>query len=86
MLKESRYWWFFEPTCSLSQKHQSKEILPSELVSKEMKTIIDATEGFFGIQDKNNSDDMLLMLDYGIFYEFIKQKNWNEENGWQSFR
>ncbi len=30
-----------------------------------------ASEGFFGIQDDLLSDDMLLMLDYGIFYEFI---------------
>ncbi|MFO7722258.1 MAG: GH3 auxin-responsive promoter family protein [Bacteroidales bacterium] len=30
-----------------------------------------ASEGFFGIQDRNAADDMLLMLDYGIFYEFI---------------
>lgn len=30
-----------------------------------------ASEGFFGIQDRLNSDEMLLMLDYGIFYEFI---------------
>src|SRR5690606_26849474 len=28
-------------------------------------------EGFFAIQDRNNSDELLLMLDYGIFYEFI---------------
>lgn len=31
-----------------------------------------ASEGFFGIQDRKNGDDMLLMLDYGIFYEFIQ--------------
>ncbi|MDG1333097.1 MAG: GH3 auxin-responsive promoter family protein [Crocinitomicaceae bacterium] len=30
-----------------------------------------ASEGFFGIQDQVNSDEMLLMLDYGIFFEFI---------------
>lgn len=30
-----------------------------------------ASEGFFGIQDDPASSDMLLMLDYGIFYEFI---------------
>ncbi len=30
-----------------------------------------ASEGFFGIQDKRDSDELLLMLDYGIFYEFI---------------
>lgn len=33
--------------------------------------IYNASEGFFGIQDKNDSDELLLMLDYGIFYEFI---------------
>jgi hypothetical protein len=32
--------------------------------------IYNASEGFFGIQDQLNSDEMLLMLDYGIFYEF----------------
>ncbi len=30
-----------------------------------------ASEGFFSIQDDPTSDDMLLMLDYGIFYEFV---------------
>lgn len=30
-----------------------------------------ASEGFFGIQDDPGKNDMLLMLDYGIFYEFI---------------
>jgi hypothetical protein len=30
-----------------------------------------ASEGFFGIQDISKNDEMLLMLDYGIFYEFI---------------
>lgn len=30
-----------------------------------------ASEGFFAIQDNPKTDDMLLMLDYGIFYEFI---------------
>jgi hypothetical protein len=30
-----------------------------------------ASEGFFGIQDDPSMNEMLLMLDYGIFYEFI---------------
>lgn len=30
-----------------------------------------ASEGFFGIQDDLSRDDMLLMLDYGIYYEFL---------------
>ena len=33
--------------------------------------IYNASEGFFAIQDRNHSEDLLLMLDYGIFYEFI---------------
>ncbi|HQV52197.1 MAG: GH3 auxin-responsive promoter family protein [Flavobacteriales bacterium] len=30
-----------------------------------------ASEGSFAVQDRHGADDMLLMLDYGIFYEFI---------------
>lgn len=30
-----------------------------------------ASEGFFAMQDEPDKRDMLLMLDYGIFYEFI---------------
>lgn len=39
-----------------------------------------ASEGFFGIQDKRNSAEMLLMLDYGIFYEFIPMNNYKLKN------
>lgn len=37
--------------------------------------IYNASEGFFGIQDRHGSDEMLLMLDYGIFYEFIPMED-----------
>ena len=39
-----------------------------------------ASEGFFGIQDQTNSDELLLMLDYGIFYEFISMDEFEKEN------
>ncbi len=39
-----------------------------------------ASEGFFGIQDQTDSRDLLLMLDYGIYYEFIPFENLNDEN------
>jgi hypothetical protein len=39
-----------------------------------------ASEGFFGIQDQTDSHDMLLMLDYGIFYEFIPAEDWESDN------
>ena len=38
-----------------------------------------ASEGFFAIQDRNNSKELLLMLDYGIFYEFIPMSNYKGE-------
>ena len=38
--------------------------------------IYNASEGFFAIQDRNNADDLLLMLDYGIFYEFIPMETY----------
>ncbi|WGD35410.1 GH3 auxin-responsive promoter family protein [Olleya sp. YS] len=48
---------------------QYRNILPK----KEFKyyETYNASEGFFAIQDQNYSGDLLLMLDYGIFYEFI---------------
>ena len=39
-----------------------------------------ASEGFFGIQDLLNSEELLLMLDYGIFYEFIPVEELDAEN------
>ncbi|HTN20323.1 MAG TPA: GH3 auxin-responsive promoter family protein [Pelobium sp.] len=38
-----------------------------------------ASEGFFGIQDQSDSSDLLLMLDYGIFYEFIPMEEVDKE-------
>jgi hypothetical protein len=39
-----------------------------------------ASEGFFGIQDDPGKRDMLLMLDYGIFYEFIPADTINSDS------
>lgn len=39
-----------------------------------------ASEGFFGLQDDLSRDDMLLLLDYGIFYEFIPVLELDQEN------
>lgn len=38
-----------------------------------------ASEGFFGVQDTAGAD-MLLMMDYGIFYEFIPVEELHKEN------
>jgi len=53
---------------------QYQKILSSHQVS--YYEIYNASEGFFAIQDQNNSKDLLLMLDYGIFYEFIPMETY----------
>lgn len=46
-----------------------QDLIPSDKM-RYMETY-NASEGFFGIQYEPDTDDMLLMLDYGIYYEFI---------------
>lgn len=53
----------------LPYHEQFRNLIPSDNMHY-METY-NASEGFFGIQYQNNKDDLLLMLDYGIFYEFI---------------
>lgn len=50
-------------------REQFRKIFPSGSVNY-LETY-NASEGFFGIQDRTDVDDMLLMLDYGIYYEFV---------------
>ena len=70
---------FFHGAVSFSPyKDLFKELIPSEKF-----TYIDtynASEGFFGIQDEPTREDMLLMLDYGIFYEFIPMDEYENTN------
>ncbi|MEQ3661529.1 MAG: GH3 auxin-responsive promoter family protein [Flavobacterium sp.] len=63
----------FEP-----YKEQYKKLFPKE--SFKYYEIYNASEGFFGIQDLNNSSELLLMLDYGIFYEFIPMDTFGTKN------
>lgn len=48
---------------------QYEKILPSS--NFHYFEVYNASEGFFAVQDQNDSKDLLLLLDYGIFYEFI---------------
>jgi len=59
-------------------REQYKKLIPK----KDFKyyETYNASEGFFAIQDTNNSTDLLLMLDYGIFYEFIPMTEFNDED------
>ena len=50
-------------------REQYRRLIPSEAMHY-METY-NASEGFFGIQDDPSDTSMSLMLDYGVFYEFI---------------
>ncbi|MEW7277290.1 GH3 auxin-responsive promoter family protein [Aquimarina sp. 2201CG1-2-11] len=63
----------FEP-----YKDQYKKLLPGG--SFKYYEIYNASEGFFAIQDQNDTSELLLMLDYGIFYEFIPMDTYNTKN------
>lgn len=62
-------------------KKQFDEIL--DLPNINYMETYSASEGFFGVQDLYGDDfdgGLLLMLDYGIFYEFISFENMDEKN------
>jgi hypothetical protein len=59
-------------------REQFKQLIPSD--SMYYLETYNASEGFFGIQDQSNSEEMLLMLDYGIYYEFLPMEHIGEEN------
>lgn len=59
----------FEP-----YKEEFRKLIPSDKMN--YIESYNASEGFFGIQD-NEKGDLLLMLDYGIFYEFIPMSEYN---------
>lgn len=59
-------------------REQYKKLIPKQ--DFQYYETYNASEGFFAIQDENGSKELLLMLDYGIFYEFIDMKNYKGES------
>ena len=59
-------------------KEQFHRLIPS--VNMNYLEAYNASEGFFAIQDEPDKDDLLLMLDYGIFYEFIPMEEFGSAN------
>lgn len=54
-----------------------------ELINSDRMQYIEtynASEGFFAIQPDRNEQSMLLMLDYGVFYEFIPMDEFHTAN------
>lgn len=63
----------FEP-----YKNQFQQLLQGNQVN--YYQTYNASEGFFALQNENIADDMLLMLDYGIYYEFIPMEKFKGTN------
>jgi len=42
--------------------------------------VYNASEGFFAVQDTNYADDMRLLTNHGVFYEFIPLAEYGKEN------
>ena len=59
-------------------REQYKNLFPKD--DFKYYEIYNASEGFFALQDQNNSNELLLMLDYGIFYEFIPMDTFGKED------
>lgn len=58
-------------------REQFRRVIPTDKMNY-LETY-NASEGFFAIQDDPKTDDMLLMLDYGIFYEFIPMEDIDQQ-------
>ena len=59
-------------------RKQFSELIPADNFNY-LETY-NASEGFFGIQDQLKSEEMLLMLDYGVFYEFMPMDEYGKEH------
>ncbi len=59
-------------------REQYNRLLPDPKM-KYMETY-NASEGFFGLQDDPNDSSMLLMLDYGVYYEFMPTSELGKTN------
>lgn len=59
-------------------REQFKRLIPSD--NMYYLENYNASEGYFGLQDQSDSEDLLLMLDYGIYYEFLPIENLNDEH------
>ncbi len=69
---------FFHGGIAFTPYREQYEQLITKSDMKYMETY-NASEGFFGIQDDPNDESMSLMLDYGVFYEFLPMDEYENE-------
>jgi hypothetical protein len=59
-------------------REQFKNFIKGDLMN--YMESFNASEGFFGLQDDPSTNDMLLMLDLGVFYEFVPSDKIDSDN------
>ncbi|NRB61896.1 MAG: GH3 auxin-responsive promoter family protein [Saprospiraceae bacterium] len=58
-------------------REQFRSFFPSDSVS--YQEIYNASEGYFAVQDNFDEEGMLLLLNNGMYFEFIPMSEWGEE-------
>lgn len=62
----------------LPYQEQFRQFFPSDQVS--YQEVYNASEGYFATQNDFHTPDMLLLLDSGVYYEFIPMEDWDKED------
>ena len=57
-------------------RNQFERFFPSSKIS--YQEIYNASEGYFAVQNDFQSDDLLLLLDNGVYYEFLPMEEWEK--------
>ncbi|MBC7777366.1 MAG: GH3 auxin-responsive promoter family protein [Phycisphaerae bacterium] len=55
-----------------------RELIPSDDFA--YQEVYNASEGFFGVQCDLSQNDLLLLVDNGVFYEFVPSSEWEKEH------
>lgn len=76
---------FFHGGISFSPYRATYEaLIPSEQMH--YQEVYNASEGFFAIQDEPTEAGMLLMLDYGVYYEFVPMDELPQDGDYSACR
>lgn len=59
-------------------RKQFEAFFPSDQIS--YQEIYNASEGYFAVQDDFSRDDMLLLLNNGVYFEFLPMPEWDKPN------
>ncbi len=59
-------------------RKQLQHFLPAEQVH--YQEVYNASEGYFATQLGKDDDDMLLLVDNGVYYEFLPMEEWGKDN------